>query len=201
MTPTEQPPRQSNPPQDRRYPSATRASRLISSKSPERPALWIWISKAIARASRKGSKSQRAAAASYSVEPLSPMAPPDAQAAASYGCSAVLSYWLRWLRVPIDWGQSIYHNDAQRRRLMAVRLFCPTGCGGFRFRSIGDNRSTITTRKRRCLMAVRLFCPTGCGGFVFRSIGDNRSTITTRSGGVLRLFGCFFRSDDQTKNW
>ena len=107
------------------------------------------------------------ASASYSVEPLSPMAPPDAQAAASYGCSAVLSYWLRWLRVPIDWGQSIYHNDAQRRRLMAVRLFCPTGCGGFRF----------------------------------RSIGDNRSTITTRSGGVLRLFGCFFRSDDQTKNW
>ena len=27
-----------------------------------------------------------------SVEPLSPMAPSDAQAAASYGCSAVLSY-------------------------------------------------------------------------------------------------------------
>ena len=52
------------------------------------------------------------AAASYSVEPLSLMAPPDAQAAASYGCSAVLFYWLRCLQVPIDWGQSIYHNDA-----------------------------------------------------------------------------------------
>ncbi len=52
------------------------------------------------------------AAASSSVEPLSPMAPPDAQAAVSYGYSAVLSYWLRWLQVPIDWGQSIYHNEA-----------------------------------------------------------------------------------------
>ena len=37
------------------------------------------------------------AAVSYSVEPLSPMAPPDAQAAASYVCSAFLSYWSRWL--------------------------------------------------------------------------------------------------------
>jgi hypothetical protein len=37
------------------------------------------------------------------------MAPPDAQAAASYGCSAVLSYCLRGFQVPIDWGQSIYH--------------------------------------------------------------------------------------------
>ena len=41
------------------------------------------------------------------------MAPPDAQASVSYGCSGVLSYWLRWLQVLIDWGQSIYHNHAQ----------------------------------------------------------------------------------------
>jgi hypothetical protein len=40
---------------------------------------------------------RRTAALSYSVEPLSPMAPPDAQAAASYVCSAFLSYCLRWL--------------------------------------------------------------------------------------------------------
>ncbi len=53
------------------------------------------------------------AEASYSVEPLSPMAPSDAQAEASYGCSAVFSYCLRWLQVPIDWGQSIYHFDAE----------------------------------------------------------------------------------------
>ncbi len=63
------------------------------------------------------------------VEPLSPMAPSDARASASYGCSAVLSYWLRWLRVPIDWGQSIYHhgramvpNGSPRRASVGVLL-------------------------------------------------------------------------------
>jgi len=30
-----------------------------------------------------------------------------------FGFSAVLTYWLRWLQAPIDWGQSIYHCDAQ----------------------------------------------------------------------------------------
>jgi hypothetical protein len=60
---------------------------------------------------------RRAAAVSYSVEPLSPMAPRRRAAEASYGCLAVLSYRLRWFQVPIDWGQSIYHADAQRRRL------------------------------------------------------------------------------------
>jgi hypothetical protein len=39
---------------------------------------------------------RRAAAVLYSVEPLSPMAPPDAQAAASCGFSAFLSHWSRW---------------------------------------------------------------------------------------------------------
>jgi hypothetical protein len=61
------------------------------------------------------------------------MAPSDAQASASYGCLAVLSYWLRWLQVPIDWGQSIYHhgraivpNGSVRRASVGVlRLF---GC-------------------------------------------------------------------------
>jgi hypothetical protein len=65
------------------------------------------------------------AAVSYSVEPLSPMAPPDAQAAVSYGCSAVLSYWLRWLKVPIDWGQSIYHDDAQAALSYSVEPLSP----------------------------------------------------------------------------
>jgi len=37
------------------------------------------------------------AAVSYSVEPLSPMALQRRAAEASYGCSAGLSYWLRWL--------------------------------------------------------------------------------------------------------
>ena len=87
----------------------------------------------------------------------------------------------------------------KRRRLTALRLFCLTGCGGFKLRSIGDNRSTIstrsgavlqcraivpngspTTRKRRRLAAVRLFYLTVCGGFRFRSIGYNRSTICTQ---------------------
>ena len=53
------------------------------------------------------------------------MAPPDAQAAVSYGCSAVLFYWLRWLQVPIDWGQSIYHNDAQASASYSVEPLSP----------------------------------------------------------------------------
>ena len=78
-------------------------------------------------------------------------------------------------------------------------------CGGFKFRSIGDNRSTISTRSGGVLQCraivtngsptthsggvlwlFRRFCFTFCGGLRFRSIGDNRSTISTRSGGVLQ---------------
>ena len=42
------------------------------------------------------------------VELLSPIAPPDAQAAASYGCSAAFLTRPEGLHAPIDWGQSIY---------------------------------------------------------------------------------------------
>jgi hypothetical protein len=46
------------------------------------------------------------------VELLSPIAPPDALAAAFYGC---FSHRSRGLIAPIDWGQSIYQpNDATR---------------------------------------------------------------------------------------
>jgi hypothetical protein len=74
-------------------------------------------------------------------------------------------------------------HDAQRSRLKAV---CLTSCGGFRLRSIGDNRSTkkpnsvellspmaLHDAQRRRLTAV---CLTSCGDFRLRSIGDNRST-------------------------
>jgi len=140
------------------------------------------------------------------------MARPDAQAAASYVFSAILSYCLRGFQVPIDWGQSIYHFDAPasysveplssmapRRRasggvlplfgcfilLAAVvsgsdrlgTIDLPFRRGGvLQCRAIVPNGS-LTTRKRRRFTAVRLFSLTVCGGFRFRSIGDNRSTI------------------------
>ncbi len=50
------------------------------------------------------------------VEPLSPMAPEAAQAAASW----VFDCWsrrLRWLEALIDWGQSIYHAAKAPREL------------------------------------------------------------------------------------
>ncbi len=43
------------------------------------------------------------------VELLSPIALPDALAAASYGLRGRWSYRSRGLIAPIDWGQSIYH--------------------------------------------------------------------------------------------
>ena len=42
------------------------------------------------------------------VEPLSPMALPDALASGSFGFGCWTCWW-RWLRALIDWGQSIYH--------------------------------------------------------------------------------------------
>ena len=43
------------------------------------------------------------------VEPLSPMALPDAQAAASWVFLGCFSQRPLGLQAPIDWGQSIYH--------------------------------------------------------------------------------------------
>jgi hypothetical protein len=115
---------------------------------------------------------RRTAAVSYSVEPLSPMAPPDARASASYGCSAVLSYWLRW------------HPGSDRLR--TIDLPCRRASGGIiQCRAIVPNGSA----RRASGGFLRLF-----GFFVllvavasrFRSIGDNRSTMPTRSGGVLQ---------------
>jgi hypothetical protein len=112
------------------------------------------------------------AAVSYSVEPLSPMAPPDAQASASYGCSAVLSYWSRW------------HPGSDRLR--TIDLPCRRSCGGvMQCRAIVPNGSA----RRASGGVLRLF-----GFFVllvavasrFRSIGDNRSTMPTHSGGVIQ---------------
>ena len=67
------------------------------------------------------------------------------------GC---LSHRRRWFQVPIDWGQSIYQhglecraivpNSSVRRASGGVLGFSavsPTGDGGFRFRSIGSNRT------------------------------------------------------------
>jgi len=108
------------------------------------------------------------------------------------------------IQVPIDWGQSIYHADAHAVLSYSVEPLSPMALrrrasGGVlrlsdffvslvavasRFRSIGDNRSTMptrsggviqcraivpngsaTTRKRRRLTAFRLFCLTVCGSF------------------------------------
>jgi hypothetical protein len=110
------------------------------------------------------------AAASHSVEPLSPMAPPDAQAAASFGCSAFLSYCLRWLpgsdrlgtidlpcrrTAAASYSVEPLFPMAPRRRA-SVGFLCLFGffvllvAVASRFRSIGDNRSTmpITCRCR-----------------------------------------------------
>jgi hypothetical protein len=101
---------------------------------------------------------RRAAAVSYSVEPLSPMAPPDAQAAASYVCSAFLSYWSRW------------HPGSDRLR--TIDLPCRRASGGvIQSRAIVPNGSA----RRASVGFLRLF-----GFFVllsavasrFRSIGD-----------------------------
>ena len=78
--------------------------------------------------------------------------------------SAVGLTGLRWLQAPIDWGQSIYHTPAAVSSM--VELLSPialpdalasvsygfsavglTGSGGFRRRSIEDNRSTIRQRR------------------------------------------------------
>jgi hypothetical protein len=99
------------------------------------------------------------AEASSSVELLSPIALHDAPAEASYGFRGCLPCQLRSLQAPIDWGQSIYHasggvfqcraivpNSSTRRASGGVFRFsavCLASCGGFRRRSIGDNRSTM----------------------------------------------------------
>ncbi len=112
------------------------------------------------------------------VEPLSPMALHDAQAAGSYGCSAVRLFgcsavrlfgcsavrlfgcsarWLRWLQAPIDWGQSIYHNDAQAAAFYGCSAVRLARCGGFKRRSIGDNRSTMMRVRTNQALAKRSF--------------------------------------------
>jgi hypothetical protein len=47
------------------------------------------------------------------VETLSPMAPPRRASGGVLGLFGCLSHRQRGLQAPIDWGQSIYHNDAQ----------------------------------------------------------------------------------------
>jgi hypothetical protein len=126
-----------------------------------------------------------------------------------FGC---LTYRLRWLQAPIDWGQSIYQascsvepwspmalHDAPATasssfRLSAIWLFdlpVTVASGADRLgtidlpcllqcRAIVPNRST-----RRASGGVFQFsafgylavCLTGYGGFRLRSIGDNRSTM------------------------
>jgi len=62
------------------------------------------------------------AAASSSVELLSPIALHDALAAASYGFPAVCLAVSRSLIAPIDWGQSIYTPSGGVLRVSAVWL-------------------------------------------------------------------------------
>jgi hypothetical protein len=105
------------------------------------------------------------AAKSSSVELLSPIALHDAHAAASFG------FWLfdslaeipsssdrlGTIDLPCATGgvflcRAIVPNSSARRASGGVFRFsavCLTGCGGFRRRSIGDNRSTM--RQRRSL--------------------------------------------------
>ena len=87
------------------------------------------------------------------------MAPPDAQAAVSYGCSAVLSYWLRWLQVPIDWGQSIYHNDAQAAASYGCSAVLSYWLRWLRVPIDWGQSIYHNDAQRRRLTAVRLFCP------------------------------------------
>jgi hypothetical protein len=119
-------------------------------------------------------------AAFSSVELLSPIAPPDAQAAASFGfrlfdsLAAVASGAdrLGTIDLPCASGEvfqcrAIVPNSSARRasggvfRFSTVRL---ARCGGLWFRSIGDNRSiirptgTIQALARRSFRADRLPC-------------------------------------------
>jgi len=99
------------------------------------------------------------------------MAPPDAQAEASYGffgCFVLLpkvasssdrlgtiDLPLRRASIGVLQCRAIVPNGSTRRAsggvLRLFRLFCLTAYGAFKFRSIGDNRSTIATRKHRSL--------------------------------------------------
>jgi hypothetical protein len=115
---------------------------------------------------------RRAAALSYSVEPLSPMAPPDARAAASYVCSAFLSCCLRW------------HPGSDR--LGTIDLPCRRASGGvLQCRAIVPNGSA-----RRAsggfLRLLGFFVLLAAVASRFRSIGGNRSTMPTRSGVVIQ---------------
>jgi hypothetical protein len=124
------------------------------------------------------------------------MAPPDAQASASYGCSAFLSHWSRWhpgsdrlgtIDLPcrrasgvVIQCRAIVPNGSARRAsggvLRLFGLFVLLSAVASRFRSIGDNRSTM---------------PTHSGGVIqCRAIVPNGSARRA-SGGVLRLFGFF----------
>ena len=73
-------------------------------------------------------RSTMPAEASSMVELLSPIALPDALAAASLGFRGCWYYGSRGLIVPIDWGQSIYHASG----------------GLFHGRAIVPNSSTTT---------------------------------------------------------
>ena len=105
--------------------------------------------------------------------------------------------------------------DGQASESSGFRLFCLTSHSHFKRRSIGDNRSTILTRKRRSLLhgraivpngstrrasvgvfGFRLFCLTSHSHFKRRSIRDNRSTNTDqiRSGRCPWLSPSFSRS-------
>ena len=56
------------------------------------------------------------ASVSFMVEPLSPMALPDAQAAASSGFRLFCLTGCGAFEALIDWGQSIYHFRSTRKR-------------------------------------------------------------------------------------
>jgi hypothetical protein len=104
-------------------------------------------------------------AVSSCVELLSPIALHDAQAAASFGFRLFVSPVavasgadrLGTIDLPCASGEvfqcrAIVPNSSARRTSGGVFWFsavCLTGCGGFRRRSIGDNRSTM--RQRRSL--------------------------------------------------
>ena len=114
------------------------------------------------------------------VEPLSPMALPDAQASASsvFGCfvslATVTSSADRFGTIDLPFRRAsvgvfsmveplspMALPDAQASESSGFRLFCLTSHSHFKRRSIRDNRSTISTRKRRSLLHGRAIVPNG----------------------------------------
>jgi len=120
------------------------------------------------------------------VEPWSPIALPDALAAASCGFSAVGLTRLRWFQAQIDWGQSIYHTPGSMvEPLSPIALPDALAAASCRFFGYWLYRVAVASDADR-LGTIDLPYASIPG----RAIVPNGSTRLA-SGGVLRFFGCW----------